>query len=222
MDYRKIKLVGEEVQGKVRPPPPPPQLQRALSVAAASPLFLPLARHCPLPALSRRAQLLLTNFYGMDMTRDKLCSLMRKWQTLIEASADAKTSDGYSLRLFAIAFTKRRPTQVRKTSYASSSQIRAIRKKMVDIMTAEVAKSDLKSLVQKFVPEAISKEIEKACFNIYPLQVRALLACARAAAPRRRAALRATALASLACTPRRTSLSGRSRRSRRRGLTLCG
>ena len=124
----------------------------------------------------------------MDMTRDKLCSLMRKWQTLIEASADAKTSDGYSLRLFAIAFTKRRPTQVRKTSYASSSQIRAIRKKMVDIMTAEVAKSDLKSLVQKFVPEAISKEIEKACFNIYPLQVRALRAMRvlprRAAAPR--------------------------------------
>jgi small subunit ribosomal protein S3Ae len=121
----------------------------------------------------------------MDMTRDKLCSLMRKWQTLIEASADAKTSDGYSLRLFAIAFTKRRPTQVRKTSYASSAQIRAIRKKMVDIMTAEVAKSDLKSLVQKFVPEAISKEIEKACFNIYPLQVRV-----RRAAPRRHAAAR--------------------------------
>ena len=114
--------------------------------------------------------MLLTNFYGMDMTRDKICSLMRKWQTLIEASADVKTADGYALRLFSIAFTKRRPNQVKKTSYASSSQIRAIRKKMVDIMTAEASKSDLKSLVQKFVPEAISKEIEKACSNIYPLQ----------------------------------------------------
>ena len=133
LDYRKIKLVGEEVQGKQ----------------------------------------LLTSFYGMDMTRDKLASLMRKWQTLIEASAEAKTTDGYTLRLFAIAFTKRRPNQVRKTSYASSAQIRAIRKKMIEIMTAEVVKSNLGQLVQKFVPEAISKEIEKSCASIYPLQVRA-------------------------------------------------
>ena len=198
LDYRKIKLVGEEVRGKE----------------------------------------LLTNFYGMDITRDKLNGLIRKWQTLIEAYADVKTTDGYTLRLFALAFTKRRPNQIRKTSYAQSSQIRSIRKKMVEIMTAgawpaaaawegvggtasfseygqralaasyfictrwrcrahfngvhvcvcqsyrvrprchppllspsaEASKSDLKGLVNKFIPEAISKEIEKACNGIYPLQ----------------------------------------------------
>jgi len=130
LDYRKIKLVGEEVQGKT----------------------------------------LLTNFYGMDMTRDKLCSLIRKWQTLIEAHADVKTTDGYTLRLFAIAFTTRRKNQIRKTSYAQSAQVRAIRKKMVEIMTAEASKSDLKTLVKNFVAEGIAKEIEKKCANIYPLQ----------------------------------------------------
>jgi len=130
LDYRKIKLVGEEVQGKA----------------------------------------LLTTFYGMDMTRDKLNGLIRKWQTLIEASADVTTTDGYKLRLFALAFTKRRPNQIRKTSYAQSSQIRAIRKKMVDIMKAAVEGSDLKELVKKFIPEALGKEIEKACASIYPLQ----------------------------------------------------
>ena len=112
----------------------------------------------------------LTNFHGMSFTSDKLRSLVRKWQTLIEAHVDVKTTDGYLLRLFAIGFTKRRPSQVRKTTYAQSSQIREIRKKMFEIMTREATTCDLKELVQKFVPEAIGREIEKAARGIYPLQ----------------------------------------------------
>lgn len=112
----------------------------------------------------------LTNFHGMSFTSDKLRSLVRKWQTLIEAHVDVKTTDGYLIRLFAIGFTKRRPSQVRKTTYAMSSQIREIRKKMFEIMTREATSCDLKELVQKFVPEAIGREIEKAARSIYPLQ----------------------------------------------------
>lgn len=112
----------------------------------------------------------LTNFHGMSFTSDKLRSLVRKWQTLIEAHVDVKTTDGYLIRLFAIGFTKRRPNQVRKTTYAQSSQIREIRKKMFEIMTREATSCDLKELVQKFVPEAIGREIEKAARSIYPLQ----------------------------------------------------
>lgn len=106
----------------------------------------------------------------MDFTSDKLRSLVRKWQTLIEAHVDVKTTDGYLLRLFAIGFTKRRPTQVRKTTYAQTAQVREIRRKMFEIMTKEATSCDLKELVQKFVPEAIGREIEKACRGIYPLQ----------------------------------------------------
>lgn len=102
----------------------------------------------------------LTNFHGMDFTSDKLRSLVRKWQTLIEAHVDVKTTDGYSLRLFAIAFTKRRQNQVRKTTYAQTAQIREIRGKMMDIMTREATSCDLRELVQKFVPEGIGREIE--------------------------------------------------------------
>lgn len=112
----------------------------------------------------------LTNFYGMDMTTDKLRSLVRKWHTLIEAYADVETTDKYNLRLFCIGFTRRRPNQQRKTSYAQSAQIRSIRKKMVEVMVREASSCELKDLVAKFIPEIIGKEIEKETQGIYPLQ----------------------------------------------------
>lgn len=112
----------------------------------------------------------LTNFDGMDLTRDKLCSLVRKWQTIIEAHVDVKTTDGYLLRMFAIGFTKRREGQVKKTTYAQSSQIREIRAKMVEIMERDAKVCDLKELVLKFIPDTIGKEIEKATIGIYPLR----------------------------------------------------
>ncbi|CAN8229417.1 unnamed protein product [Cochlearia groenlandica] len=112
----------------------------------------------------------LTQFWGMDFTTDKLRSLVKKWQTLIEAHVDVKTTDSYTLRLFCIAFTKRRANQVKRTCYAQSSQIRQIRQKMREIMVKEASSCDLKELVAKFIPEAIGKEIEKATQGIYPLQ----------------------------------------------------
>jgi len=112
----------------------------------------------------------LTNFYGMDLTTDKLRSLVRKWHSLIETHADVKTSDGYTLRLFCIGFTKRRPNQIKKTSYAQSAQAKQIRKKMHEIMVREASTVDLHELVLKFIPETIGREIEKATDGIYPLQ----------------------------------------------------
>jgi len=112
----------------------------------------------------------LTNFHGLDFTSDKLRSLVRKWQTLIEANVVVKTTDEYLLRLFCIAFTKRRQNQVKKTTYAASSQIRQIRKKMTDIMLREAQSCTLNQLVTKLIPEVIGREIEKSCQGIYPLQ----------------------------------------------------
>lgn len=63
----------------------------------------------------------------MSFTTDKLRSLVKKWQTLIEAHVDVKTTDNYMLRLFCIGFTKRRPNQVKRTCYAQASQIRQVK-----------------------------------------------------------------------------------------------
>ncbi|ODQ67010.1 40S ribosomal protein S3a-2 [Nadsonia fulvescens var. elongata DSM 6958] len=113
---------------------------------------------------------LLTNFNGLDFTSDKLRSLVRKWQTLIEANVTVKTTDDYYLRLFAIGFTKKAPNQVKKTTYAQSSQIRSIRKKMIEIIARESANVSLAQLTSKLIPEVMGREIEKATQSIYPLQ----------------------------------------------------
>jgi len=112
----------------------------------------------------------LTDFHGMTLTRDKQQSLLRKWHTLIEAHCDAKTTDGYVVRLFMIAFTKRMNDQVKTSCYAQSAQIRKIRRKMIDIMQKEASTVQLRDLVKKLIPEAIGKEVEKYTQGIYPLK----------------------------------------------------
>jgi len=111
----------------------------------------------------------LTNFHGMGLTTDKLRSMVKKWQTLIEANVDVKTTDGYTLRLFCIGFTRKQDMSTKKTAYAQAGQVRNIRKKMNDIMTREVSSTDLKDVVNKLIPDSIARDIEKACQGIYPL-----------------------------------------------------
>jgi len=112
----------------------------------------------------------LTDFHGLSLTRDKLCSLIRKWHTLIECHADVKTTDGYMVRLFVIAFTKKRGDQVKTNCYAQSAQIRKIRRKMIEIIANEAGKVQLRELVKKLIPESIGKEIEKQTQGIFPLK----------------------------------------------------
>merc|ERR1712013_389986 len=96
----------------------------------------------------------LTNFHGMGLTTDKLRSMVKKWQTLIEANCDVKTTDGYTLRVFCIGFTRKQELSTKKTAYAQAGQVRNIRKKDV---------------VNKLIPDSIARDIEKACQGIYPL-----------------------------------------------------
>jgi small subunit ribosomal protein S3Ae len=112
----------------------------------------------------------LTSFHGLDFTTDKKRSLVRKWQTLIEAHLDVKTTDGYFLRLFCIGFTRRMTNQMCKTSYAQASQVKRIRRKMFSVMQREAQSVDLKNLVDKFISNSIGERVAKECQGIYPLQ----------------------------------------------------
>lgn len=49
--------------------------------------------------------------------------MVKKWQTLIEANIDVKTTDGYLLRVFCIGFTNKDTLSQRKTCYAQHTQV---------------------------------------------------------------------------------------------------
>jgi len=111
-----------------------------------------------------------TNFYGMDITRDHGCAMIKKWHSLIEAFVQAKTLDGYILRMFCIAFTKKTKKQVKATCYAKASHQKLIRKKMMEIMQKRIQSSNLKDLVKILVKDDIGKQIQKECSKIFPLE----------------------------------------------------
>lgn len=114
---------------------------------------------------------LLTQWHGMEITRDKRCSLIRKWHSMIEAFCDAKTTDGYVLRVKALAFTKRQSTQIKKNCYAKTSQMRQIRARMREIIKNHISSTDLKGVVGKLTKSQIGTDIRKSCQLTFPLKI---------------------------------------------------
>jgi len=111
-----------------------------------------------------------TNFYGMRLSNDKLRSMVKKWMSLIECFHDIKTVEGYVLRVFAVAFTKKQRNQTKKTAYAQSSQVRTIRKRMVEVIDRELNGQDLSGLITRLMSQSVGKEIERVCQSVFPLQ----------------------------------------------------
>lgn len=112
----------------------------------------------------------LTSFYGVDITRDELSSLIKKRKTLIEAVQDVKSADGYVLRVFVVAFTRESTNQKRKTNYALTSQQKIIRKRINDIIAKEVSKATATQILNLFTSEVIEKKITKEVSPIYPVK----------------------------------------------------
>ena len=116
------------------------------------------------------SKLAQTNFYGLDTTRDHMCSLIKKWHSLIDVFVDCKTSDGFLLRFFVTAFTARHKDQLKATAFAQRMQIKAIRAKIRKMITAATVKSTLKELVGKILSEKLPMEMTKQCNKIFPIE----------------------------------------------------
>lgn len=88
---------------------------------------------------------------------------------MIEAHVDVKTADGYIIRVFTIAFTKRIAKDAKKTAYAKSSQVKAIRRKITTILSKEISTVNVNDLVKHLTQDTYTEKMIKACQFIYPL-----------------------------------------------------
>jgi small subunit ribosomal protein S3Ae len=113
---------------------------------------------------------LLTQFHGMNLTADKLRSLVRKWCTQIEAVIEAKTADGYTLRLFVMAFTIKQANQLSKNCYAKARLVKWTRLRMTKMVQKRFAKIDLNQAVTLLTQDILADSLFKRCNPIVPLR----------------------------------------------------
>ncbi|CBH15404.1 40S ribosomal protein S3A, putative [Trypanosoma brucei gambiense DAL972] len=113
---------------------------------------------------------LLTQFHGMDMTSDRVYYLLRKWCTTIEATVEAKTADGYGLRLFLIAFTKKQENQLSKNCYAKTRLVKWVRMRATNIIRRRLAKLDINDAVSLLTRNILRDRLAKRCNPIIPLR----------------------------------------------------
>ncbi len=97
----------------------------------------------------------------MELTRDYIRSLVRRGTSRIDAIIDVETKDGVKLRVMGMAVTVNR---------VKTSQKKAIRKIMFQIISEKANQLDFDTFVQQAVLGNIASEIEIHAKKIYPLK----------------------------------------------------
>mgnify|MGYP000713436670 CR=1 FL=1 len=103
----------------------------------------------------------ITRFKGHELARDYIRSLVRRRSSKIQGIFNVTTKDGYGLRITAIALTSYR---------CKSSQKRAIRKIMGEIIRTRASEVTLDQLIQDMVFGKLSADIFAEAKKIYPLR----------------------------------------------------
>lgn len=97
----------------------------------------------------------------MELTRDYIRSLVRRGTSRVDAIINVETKDGVKLRVMAMAVTQNR---------VKTSQKRAIRKIMFQLISEKAQSMDFDTFVQHCVLGTLASEIEMQAKKIYPLK----------------------------------------------------
>ncbi len=102
-----------------------------------------------------------TRFKGHELARDYIKVLTRRKSSKIQAIVDVETKDGYGLRVTAMAFTSYR---------CKTSQKKAIRKIMFEIIKKTASEQTLDEFIQSMIFGSLAAEIFEHAKKIYPLR----------------------------------------------------
>jgi len=108
-----------------------------------------------------KGEVAYTKFKGHEWARDYLRSLVRRRTSRIDGIFNVTTKDGYKLRLSAVAFT---------VSRAKTSQEKAIRKIMKEIIEKKAQQLNFEDFVQECVLGKIGSEIYNEAKKIIALR----------------------------------------------------
>jgi len=110
-----------------------------------------------------------TSFYGINTIREKLYNILRKKMSLIDVFCDVKTQDGYILRVLMTTFTLRKKGQVKTNSYAKQSQIRAIRKLFIKMVSKTAQANTVAYFASEVLNDTLSTNLCEKGQKIFPL-----------------------------------------------------
>ncbi len=102
-----------------------------------------------------------TQLKRYELTRDYIRSIVRRGTSRIDAIRDIETKDGIKLRVMTMAVTQNR---------VKTSQKRAIRKIMFDLIEEKARELNFDEFIQQSVLGNIAAEIEVRAKKIYPLK----------------------------------------------------
>lgn len=109
-----------------------------------------------------------TSFHSYKLSHEKVYAMLKKRQTLIEVITDVKANDGVIFRLMIAAVTNRRHGQLKLNSYAQSSKVKLLRKRLTGALTAHCAEMSSASLIHEVVSEALNTKLEKLAHEVIP------------------------------------------------------
>lgn len=113
---------------------------------------------------------LLTQFHSLEMTTDKMASLMRKWCTTMETTVEVKTADNYTMRLFVVAFTKPQPNQRSRNCYAKQRLVKWLRMRATKMIKRRLSKVQINEAVSLLTRNVLSDALVRRCNPIVPLR----------------------------------------------------
>ena len=102
-----------------------------------------------------------TQFKGFELTRDYIRSIVRRGTSRVDAIKDITTKDGVRLRVMTMAVTQNR---------VKTSQMKAIRKIMFEIIDEKAKALNFDEFIQESVLGRIATEIQARAKKIYPIK----------------------------------------------------